>query len=259
MVKEVPVRYMWTVLVGAALACGGGDGAAGDPEAGDREAGEGGRGRVASGVGGAAARGSGGAALETGVLLVVGTSLTAGLGVDPSDAYPARLQEKIADAALPFRVVNAGVSGETSAGALARMDWLLQQQPSVVVIETGANDGLRGLDPAALEANLTAIITKVRAEAPEAEVAIVQMEAPPNYGRSYTRRFRDAYANVAADQGVLLLPFPLAEVAGVDSLNQPDGIHPTSSGHRRMADAIWPVLEPLLRDAAVRARPAALR
>jgi acyl-CoA thioesterase-1 len=247
MVKEVPVRYMWAVLAGAALACGGADEEARRLD-----------GSTADRVGDSAV-GRLGTALETGIVLVVGTSLTAGLGVDPSEAYPARLQEKVAEAGLPFRVVNAGVSGETSAGAVARMDWLLRQDPSVVVIETGANDGLRGLDPDALEANLTRIIERVRAASPAADIAIVQMEAPPNFGRSYTRRFRDAYANVARDEGVLLLPFPLADVAGVDSLNQPDGIHPTPSGHRRMADALWPALEPLLREAAVRARPAALR
>lgn len=252
MVKEVPVRYMWAVLAAVLAACGGESaaGRVGDsrPAAADSVAGEAGglaTGRPADGD-------EAGGGEDAGIVLVVGTSLTAGLGVDPSEAYPARLQEKVDAAGLPFRVVNAGVSGETSAGALARMDWLLQQRPAVLLVETGANDGLRGLDPEALESNLTAIVERTRAAAPEAEIAIVQMEAPPNLGRGYTRRFREAYANVAREQDVTLLPFPLIGVAGVDSLNQPDGIHPTPSGHRRMADAIWPVLEPVLREAAVR-------
>ena len=244
MVKEVTVRYMWMVAAVVLMACGG-QGRAERPDGGQAEAGEAGQGRAEAGGGG--------------VVLVVGTSLTAGLGVDPADAYPARLQERIDAAGLPFRVINAGVSGETSAGALARMDWLLRQEPAVVVIETGANDGLRGLDPDALEKNLTAIIERTRAAAPDAQIAVVQMEAPPNLGRTYTRRFREAYANVAAEQDVALLPFPLTAVAGVDSLNQPDGIHPTPAGHRLMAEAIWPGLEPLLREAAVTARRAALR
>jgi acyl-CoA thioesterase-1 len=250
--KEVTVRYMWAVLAVLTAGCGGEPAArrVGDSAAvADTAAGR---------LGGSAARELGGGD-AAGVVLVVGTSLTAGLGVDPSEAYPARLQEKIDAARLPFRVVNAGVSGETSAGALARMEWLLQQRPAVLLVETGANDGLRGLDPEALESNLTAIVQRTRAAAPEAEIAIVQMEAPPNLGRGYTGRFREAYGNVAREQDVTLLPFPLVDVAGVDSLNQPDGIHPTPSGHRRMADAIWPALEPLLRDAAVRARRAALR
>lgn len=195
---------------------------------------------------------------ERPVLLVVGTSLTAGLGVDPAEAYPARLQEMADSAGLPFRVVNAGVSGETSAGALARIEWLLQQDPAVLVIETGANDGLRGLDPAALERNLTGIVERTRAAVPDAEIALVQMEAPPNLGRSYTRRFREVYAEVAEEHDLTLLPFPLAGVAGIDSLNQLDGIHPTPSGHRRMAAALWPALEPVLRQATT-ARPAGRR
>lgn len=255
MVKEVTGRYTGAMLVLLAVlaGCGGG-------------AGEGGQGRARAGAGDAMAgagdaRASAGdvsadAAAERPVVLVVGTSLTAGLGVDPSEAYPARLQERIDSAGLPYRVVNAGVSGETSAGALARLDWLLQQEPAVVVVETGANDGLRGLDAAALKANLTAIVERTRAAVPGVRIAIVQMEAPPNLGRRYTDEFRAAYTEVARDQGATLLPFPLADVAGIDSLNQPDGIHPTRSGHERMARALWPTLEALLRD-ALRARPAA--
>lgn len=249
MVKEVTVRYLWAIAAVAALACGG-DSSAG--ENGGDAAGENGRNTVGDGRQGWAEAG------DTGIVLVVGTSLTAGLGVDPSDAYPARLQERVDAAGLPFRVVNAGVSGETSAGALARMDWLLQQHPDVLIVETGANDGLRGLDADALERNLTAIVERARAAVPGISIAIVQMEAPPNLGRSYTQRFRAAYGNVAEAEGVALLPFPLMDVAGIDSLNQPDGIHPTPRGHRLMADALWPALEPLLREAAATARPAAL-
>jgi acyl-CoA thioesterase-1 len=194
---------------------------------------------------------------ERRTVLVVGTSLTAGLGVDPGEAWPAHLQRMIDSAGLPYQVVAAGVSGETSAGALARMDWVLRQRPAVLIVETGANDGLRGLAPDALEENLTQIVERTRSAVPDAEIAIVQMEAPPNLGRRYTDEFRSVFADVAREHDATLLPFPLARVAGIDSLNQPDGIHPTPAGHRLMAEAVWPELEPLLEGTAT-ARPAAL-
>ena len=182
-------------------------------------------------------------------VLVVGTSLTAGLGVDPSEAWPAVLQRKIDSAGLTLRVVNAGVSGETSAGALRRVDWLLEREhPAVFVLETGGNDGLRGLDPDSLEANILAIFARARSITPPPALVLLAMESPPNLGARYTRAFRAVYPAAAKTAGATLVPFFLAGVAGVDSLNQPDGIHPTPRGHAMAAASAWKELEPLLRE-----------
>lgn len=181
-------------------------------------------------------------------VLFVGTSLTAGLGLDPDSSYPAVIQQLADSNGLAIQVVNAGLSGETSAGALRRVDWLLRDKPDVVVIETGANDGLRGLEPDTTAANIVGIITKVRAMNPQARILLAQMEAPPNLGQAYTRRFRDLFMAVAADQAVTLIPFFLDGVAGVTNLNQPDGIHPTEAGARIAARNMWLTLSPLLRE-----------
>ena len=181
-------------------------------------------------------------------MLFLGTSLTAGLGLDDpvQDAWPAVLQ-RIADSArVPVEVVNAGLSGETSAGALRRADWLLREKPDAVVIETGANDGLRGLDPDSTAANLRAIIGKVRAAHAGTPIVLVQMEAPTNLGASYTRRFHAVYPRVAAQEQVALSPFLLEGVAGIARLNQADGIHPTAEGAQRVAARFWPTLRALL-------------
>jgi acyl-CoA thioesterase-1 len=180
------------------------------------------------------------------VILFVGTSLTAGLGVDPDEAYPAVVQRRLDEAGLRYRVVNAGVSGETSAGALRRMEWLLRQPVAVVVIETGANDGLRGQDPRGTRDNVQAIIAATRRRAPQARIALVAMEAPANFGPDYQRRFRSLYPELARQTGVTLLPFLLEGVAGERRLNQPDGIHPTAEGHSRVAENVWRALRPLL-------------
>lgn len=181
-------------------------------------------------------------------VLFVGTSLTAGLGLDPDSSYPAVLQ-RMADANnLRVTMVNAGLSGETSAGALRRIDWLLQERSDAVVIETGANDGLRGLNPDSTKANLHAIIRAVRAANPEARVLLAQMEAPPNLGQRYTRAFHDVFLNVARDEGVTLIPFFLDGVAGVPAMNQSDGIHPTEEGARLAARNMWRTLAPVLRE-----------
>ncbi len=179
-------------------------------------------------------------------VLIAGTSLTAGLGLDPDDAYPAVLQQLADSAGLAARIVNGGSSGETSAGLARRMDWLLTEPPAVVVIETGANDGLRGVDPAATKANLREIVATVRKRAPSAKVLIVQMEAPPNLGEAYTARFRAMYAEVARESGATLVPFLLEGVAGVPSLNQADGIHPNERGARLVAENVWRSLAPVL-------------
>jgi len=181
-----------------------------------------------------------------GRVVFVGTSLTAGLGVDPSEAYPALLQRKIDSAGLRFTAVNAGVSGETSAGARRRIDWLLREPAAVLVIETGANDGLRGLDPDSLRANIQAIIDRARRQTPPPRVILVGMEAPPNYGLRYIRRFRAVFPEVAKRNRVAFVPFLLQGVAGVDSLNQADMLHPTAMGQRRVAETVWPVLERVL-------------
>jgi acyl-CoA thioesterase-1 len=180
------------------------------------------------------------------VILFAGTSLTAGLGLDPSEAYPALVQEKLDAAGLRYRVVNAGVSGETSAGARRRIEWLLRQPVAVLVLETGANDGLRGQDPDATHANIRAILDAARRQAPPPRLVLVAMEAPPNYGEAYRRRFRAIYPELAKANGATLLPFLLEGVAGDPTLNQPDGIHPTAQGHERIAENVWKTLRPIL-------------
>lgn len=186
------------------------------------------------------------------LILVVGTSLTAGLGLDPSQAYPALLQQMVDSAGLPYQVVNRGVSGETSAGARQRVDWLMQQPVAVLILETGANDGLRGLDPDSLRSNLEAILRRARQQRPPPAILLLGMEAPPNLGSDYTARFRAVYADVSREFGVPLVPFLLAGVGGVDSLNQADGIHPTAEGQRRVAALVWDALRPLLSPAGGR-------
>ena len=182
-----------------------------------------------------------------GRVVFLGTSLTAGLGVDPSQAYPALLQQKIDSAGLPFEAVNAGVSGETSAGARRRIDWLLRQPAAVLVIETGANDGLRGLDPDSMQANIQAIIDAARRQAPPPRIVLVGMRALPNYGFGYARRFKDVYPTLAKKNGLPLVPFLLDGVVGRDQLVQADMMHPSAVGQERLAETVWPVLEKVLR------------
>jgi acyl-CoA thioesterase I len=187
---------------------------------------------------------------ERGRVVFLGTSLTAGLGLDPEQAYPALIQRKIDSAGLPFEAVNAGVSGETSAGARRRIDWILRQPASVLVIETGANDGLRGLEVDSLRANIQAIIDEARRLSPPPAMILVGMRAPPNMGLGYTRRFRQVYDDLAEENELPLVPFLLEGVAGIGSRNQADMIHPTAKGQQRMAEMVWKVLEPVLRRAA---------
>ncbi len=189
------------------------------------------------------------------VALLIGTSLTAGLGLDPNDAYPAVLQRMADSAGYGVRIVNAGLSGETSAGALRRLEWLLRERADLVMIETGANDGLRGLDVDSTRANLVAIVRTVRRVLPAATVLLVQMEAPPNLGDDYTRRFRENYPAVARAEGVGLIPFLLDGVAGVRRYNQGDGIHPTEEGAKRVARNVWGALSPHLARLAKGALP----
>ena len=178
------------------------------------------------------------------VIVALGDSLTAGLGVAAEEAYPALLQARLERAGLHYRVVNAGVSGDTTAGALRRVDWVLRARPAVVVVALGANDGLRGLPVTAMRDNLTAIVTRLQAGG--ARVLLAGMRLPPNYGAAYTREFAEAFTRVARRTSVPLLPFLLEGVAGLPALNQPDGIHPNTAGQQVVADNVWRALLPLL-------------
>jgi acyl-CoA thioesterase-1 len=182
-----------------------------------------------------------------GVILCVGTSLTAGYGLpDPDLAYPGLLQKRIDAAGLPYHVVNAGVSGETSAGARRRVDWLLKQKVDVFMLETGANDALRGQDPEATRANIDDILTRAAAPSPAPRLVLLGMKAPPNLGRTYVQRFDAIFPDLARAHGAVLVPFLLEGVGGIPGLNQADGVHPTEEGQRKMADLVWTALEPLL-------------
>lgn len=180
-------------------------------------------------------------------VLFMGTSLTAGYGLSPADAYTAVLQRRVDSLGLEVRLVNAGLSGETSAGALRRLDWVLRRPVGAFVLETGANDGLRGLDVDSTRANIEAILRRARERSPGARLFLVQMEAPPNLGAEYTRRFHDLYGAAARGAGAELLPFLLEGVAGRAQLNQGDGVHPTAEGARRVANTLWRPLEPVFR------------
>ncbi len=179
-------------------------------------------------------------------VVILGTSLTAGLGLDPSDAYPALLQNMADSLKLPVTIVNAGLSGETSAGALRRVNWVLEQPAAAVILEVGANDGLRGVNPDSTQANIEALIAIIRKKIPQPEVQLVQMEAPTNFGIDYTTRFHQAYANAARSQKIKLLPFLLDSVAGVASLNQADGVHPNKVGEKIVARNVFKAILPLL-------------
>ena len=178
------------------------------------------------------------------VIVALGDSLTAGLGVGADEAYPALLEARLRREGFDYRVVNAGVSGDTSAGGLRRLDWALRLKPAVLIVALGANDGLRGQPPDALRANLTRIVERARGAG--ARVLLAGMRVPPNYGDDYARAFAAVYPSVARATGVPLAPFLLDGVAGDPRLNQADGIHPTAEGQRVIAEHLWPHLRPLL-------------
>jgi len=186
-------------------------------------------------------------------VLFIGTSLTAGLGLSPDSAYPQLIQQKVDAAHLPFEVVNAGVSGETTAGLLRRLDWLLRGSYEVIFVETGANDGLRGTPVATVRENLRTILSRIHSTQPNARLLVVQMEAPPNLGPEYTKAFHAMYPELAREQGATLVPFLLNGVAGDEKLNQADGIHPNQRGEHIVADNVWRSLEPVLRSLSSRA------
>jgi acyl-CoA thioesterase I len=177
-------------------------------------------------------------------IVVLGDSLTAGLGLSATDAFPALLQRKIDDARLPFEVVNAGVSGDTSAGGLRRLDWSIQAGARVLIVALGANDGLRGLPVVEMKRNLAQIIET--AQSKRLVVVLAGMEAPPNYGSEYSVSFRQAYRDLAKQYNVRFVPFLLDNVAGQPSLNQADGIHPNLRGAAIVADTVWAALKPEL-------------
>ncbi|MBI4485410.1 MAG: arylesterase [Acidobacteria bacterium] len=177
-------------------------------------------------------------------IVVLGDSLTAGLGLAPTEAYPHLLQQRLTDGGLDYEVVNAGVSGDTSAGGLSRLDWAIEGEVRILIVALGGNDALRGLAPEELKRNLTQIIE--RAQARDIRVVLAGMEAPPNFGRDYSREFRDIYPALAKEYNVALVPFLLDGVGGVMRLNQRDGIHPNAEGARILADNVWTVLKPIV-------------
>lgn len=187
---------------------------------------------------------------QTRTLVFLGDSLTAGHGVDRDAAFPALIEARLQAAGRPWKVVNAGVSGDTTAGGVTRLDWVFRSKPEVLVVALGANDGLRGLPVEASEENLRAILERARKEG--CAVLLVGMQMPENLGPAYRARFAALYPRLAKDFGVPLLPFLLEGVAMDRALNQADGIHPTAEGHRRVAETVWKALDPVLRAAEAR-------
>jgi Lysophospholipase L1 and related esterases len=184
------------------------------------------------------------------VILFLGDSITAGNGLELSQAFPALVQEKINAKSWRFKVVNAGQSGDTSAGALDRLDWLLKNRVEVLVLELGGNDGLRGLPVEGTRKNLQSIIDRTKEKYPEAKIIIAGMKVPPNMGREYADKFEAVFADLARKNKAPLIPFVLDGVAGVPALNLPDGIHPTAKGQQIVAANVWKTLEPVLRSMA---------
>ena len=179
-------------------------------------------------------------------IVFYGNSLTAGYGVSPSEAFPAIIQKKIDSLGLPYQVINAGVSGETSSGGKTRIDWILREPIDIFILELGANDGLRGTPLSETKKNLQDIIDKVKAKYPDTKLVFAGMEIPPNMGQAYTTEFRNIYIDLAAKNKMTLIPFLLEGVGGEPELNQADGIHPTAEGHLIVAENVWKQLEKLL-------------
>ena len=175
-------------------------------------------------------------------IIIVGDSLTAGLGLSTEAAYPTVLTGLMKEVDLPTKIINAGVSGDTTAGGLRRIDWVISQNPDLILIELGANDGLRGIPITEVTSNLNDMIDKVQSA--NIDVMLVGMQIPPNYGKEYAKQFKEIFPQVAQEQGVPLLPFLLKDVAGVRDLNQPDGIHPTAKGHEIIAKTVYEFLRP---------------
>lgn len=181
------------------------------------------------------------------VILFFGNSLTAGMGLDPNEAFPAVIQQRLDSLNLPYTAVNAGLSGETTAAGKNRINWVLNQNVDVFVLELGANDGLRGIPLEETRSNLQTIIDKVLSKNPKTKIVLAGMQIPPNMGQEYTTEFRKIFPELAEKNNAALIPFLLEDVAGIPSLNQSDGIHPTVEGQKIVAyKNVWPILEPLL-------------
>jgi len=180
------------------------------------------------------------------VILCFGNSLTAGMGLNVEDAFPAVLQQKLDSLGLRYKVVNAGVSGETTAGGKNRVAWILNQKVDIFILELGANDGLRGISPAETKNNLQAIIDVVREKNADTEIILAGMQMPPNLGEKYTTKFKNIFPELADENNIELIPFILENVAGIPELNQADGIHPTVEGQKILAENVWEVLEDIL-------------
>jgi acyl-CoA thioesterase-1 len=181
-------------------------------------------------------------------IVFLGDSLSAGSGVKQQEAFPALVQEKIRERGLPFEVVNAGVGGDTTAGGLRRLDWLLQRKIDVLVLELGGNDGLRGLPVSNIKSNLQAMIDKAKAKYPDVKIVVAGMQMPPNVGAKYADEFRQVFYDVAKENNATMIPFLLEGVGGLREFNQPDLIHPNPLGHKIVADVVWKTIEPLLTD-----------
>ena len=179
-------------------------------------------------------------------ILFFGNSLTAGYGIEQDDAFSGLTQARIDSLGLNYRVINGGLSGETTAGGLSRLDWFLEDEPAIFVLELGGNDGLRGILPSESKKNLLAIIDKVRAKYPDTKIILAGMQIPPNMGQEYTDEFKAIYPEVAEEKNVTLIPFLLEGVAGNPDLNLPDGIHPTEAGHKIVFETIWTTLKDFL-------------
>lgn len=180
------------------------------------------------------------------VVLFFGDSLTAGYGLSPEEAFPALIEKNLVKAGRKVKVVNAGLSGETSAGGLARIDWILRQRVDVFVLELGANDGLRGLPIAQTRANLQGIIDKVKQKYPGVKIVMAGMQVPPNMGAAYAQEFQTIYPDLAKKNNATLIPFLLENVAGNEKLNQADGIHPNAEGHKRVAEHVGKFIEKVI-------------
>lgn len=185
---------------------------------------------------------------DTKTILFFGDSLTAAMGLDPAEGFPAEIQQKIDSIGLNYEVVNAGLSGETTAGGRNRIQWVLNQKVDVFVLELGANDGLRGIPVEETRQNLQAIIDIVRAKNPNVEIILAGMQVPPNLGQDYTEEFKNVFPELAQENDLHLIPFLLEGVAGNPSLNQQDRIHPTEEGYDIVAENVWTVLEPVISD-----------
>ena len=193
---------------------------------------------------------SNGSASKKRTVMIFGDSITAGYGLPEEQAYPALLQGKIDEQGWAFEVINAGLSGDTSAGGLRRISWMLKNPVDVFILELGGNDGLRGTPPEVTKQNLKQIIRQVREKNPEVQIIVAGMQIPPNLGVSHTERFREIFGEVAEEQNTGLIPFLLENVGGIRELNQPDGIHPTADGHKIIAQTVWKTLSPVLQQMA---------